>query len=74
MIGEPKIEAFSPDSYDFTEVSFEPDLSKFGMLKTGLDSDIVSLLQKRVYDLAGCTKNNVSVYLNGKKITKVKNF
>jgi len=44
------------------------------MKKGGLDSDIVSLLSKRVYDMAGCTKSSISVYLNGKKITAVKNF
>ena len=40
----------------------------------GLDSDTVSLFTKRVYDLAGVTPNSVGIYLNGKKITKVKNF
>ena len=39
-----------------------------------LDKDTVSLLSKRVYDLAGCTSTKVSVYLNGKKITKVSGF
>ena len=33
-----------------------------------------SLLMKRVYDLAGVTPATVGVYLNGKKITGVKNF
>ena len=71
-ICDPKIEDFSPDSYDFTEVSFEPDLKKFGMQT--LDKDIESLLVKRVYDLAGVTPASVGVYLNGKKIQRVKNF
>ena len=39
-----------------------------------LDSDTVALLSKRVYDLAGCTDDKVRVYLNGKKITKIKDF
>ena len=69
----PKIDDFSPDAYDFTEVSFEPDLKRFQM-QGGLDSDTVSLLTKRVYDLAGVTPSSVGVYLNGKKITGVKNF
>ncbi len=56
---------------DFTMVTFEPDLEKFGMNK--LDSDIVSLMQKRVIDLAGITNSSVSVYLNGKRI-QVKGF
>lgn len=61
-IGEPKIDSFSKDSFDYTEVTFEPDLKKFGMQK--LDKDIVDLLNKRVYDLAGCTPRNVNIYLN----------
>ena len=35
---------------------------------------MVSLLTKRVYDLAGVTPASVNIYLNGKKITGVKNF
>ena len=46
---EPKIDKFAGD--DYTEVVFYPDMSKFGM--SGLDSDIVSLMMKRVYDIAG---------------------
>ena len=37
----------------------------FGM--TNLDADIVALMTKRVYDVAGCNPS-VSVYLNGKKL------
>ena len=44
------------------------------MSASGLDKDTVSLLQKRVYDIAGVTPASVSVYLNGKKIQGVKNF
>lgn len=53
-------------SEEWTKITFKPDLEKFGMDK--LDSDILSLMKKRVYDLAGCTDKSVSVYLNGKKI------
>jgi DNA topoisomerase-2 len=38
-----------------------------------LDDDIVSLLVKRAYDIAGVTSSKVKVYLNGKQI-KVKDF
>jgi DNA topoisomerase-2 len=67
VINPPKIVEFSSDSYDFTEVVFEPDFSRFKM-KGGLDSDSVMLLSKRVYDLAGVTPASVGVYLNGKKL------
>lgn len=38
-----------------------------------LDEDIVSLMTKRVYDLAGVTPSQVKVKLNGKNI-EIKNF
>jgi DNA topoisomerase-2 len=72
VINPPKIEDFSADSSEFTEVSFEADLKQFGLDK--ITNDIESLLIKRVYDLAGCTPSTVGVYINGNKITSVKNF
>lgn len=56
---------------DFTKVSFKPDLKKFNM--THLDEDIVALMTKRVYDLAGVTDAKVKVKLNGRTIP-TKNF
>ena len=49
--------------FDFTKVSFKPDLAKFNM--QCLDDDIVALMTKRVYDLAGVTDSRVKVKLNG---------
>ncbi|XP_076013334.1 DNA topoisomerase 2-beta [Genypterus blacodes] len=60
---EPKIKFFDGD--DFTSVTFQPDLSKFKMEK--LDKDIVALLTRRAYDIAGSCKG-VKVTLNGKKL------
>ena len=56
---------------DYTCITFEPDLQKFKM--TNLDNDIVSLMIKRVYDMAGITNTKVNVYLNDKKL-EIKNF
>lgn len=50
---------------DFTRVTFYPDLSKFNMKE--LDRDIVALMTRRVYDIAGSTKG-VKVFLNGKRL------
>ena len=47
------------------QVSFKPDLAKFKM--THLDTDTVSLMTRRAYDIAGCTKG-VTVHLNGAKL------
>ena len=56
---------------DFTCITFYPDLARFKL--NNLDEDMVSLMTKRVYDLAGVTPASVSVRLNGKKID-IKNF
>ncbi|XP_042332431.1 LOW QUALITY PROTEIN: DNA topoisomerase 2-alpha [Sceloporus undulatus] len=66
--GEMKLKSF--DGEDFTCITFQPDLSKFKM--TTLDKDIVALMSRRAYDIAGATKD-VKVFLNGKKLP-VKGF
>lgn len=60
---DPKIKFFDGD--DFTCVTFQPDLSKFKMEK--LDKDIVALLTRRAYDVAGSCRG-IKVTLNGKKL------
>lgn len=55
---------------DYTSITFKPDLSKFGM--DHLDEGIVSLMKKRVYDLAGILPG-VKVFLNGERIP-IRNF
>lgn len=60
---EAKIKHFEGE--DFTCVTFQPDLAKFNMEK--LDKDIVALLTRRAYDVAGSCRG-VKVLLNGKKL------
>ena len=55
---------------EYTRVTFKPDLARFGMDR--IDEDTISLLKKRVYDLAGTTKD-VKVFLNDERI-KIKGF
>uniref|UniRef100_A0A8C5X8N0 DNA topoisomerase 2 n=1 Tax=Malurus cyaneus samueli TaxID=2593467 RepID=A0A8C5X8N0_9PASS len=66
--GEIKLKYFDGD--DYTCVTFQPDLSKFKM--TILDKDIVALMSRRAYDIAGSTKD-VKVFLNGQRLP-VKGF
>lgn len=61
---EPVIKS-NPKGESFTKITFSPDLERFGM--TCLDNDIVSLLKKRVHDIAGIN-SSLKVYLNGTKI------
>ena len=67
-VGKAKITKYNREGY--TKITFRPDLARFGM--TSIDDDTVSLLKKRVFDLAGTTKD-VRVYLNGERL-KVKGF
>eukprot|EP00026_Physarum_polycephalum_P000381 Phypoly_transcript_00381.p1 GENE.Phypoly_transcript_00381~~Phypoly_transcript_00381.p1 ORF type:complete len:1577 (+),score=426.38 Phypoly_transcript_00381:657-4733(+) len=50
---------------DYTKITFKPDLEKFKM--THLDEDIVALMTKRVYDVAGCN-TGIKVSLNGTRL------
>lgn len=59
------------DGEDFTRITFEPDFKKFKMSE--MDDDIISLMKKRVYDVAGTTPERINVYLNDKKI-KISKF
>ena len=55
---------------EYTRVTFKPDLKRFGM--ESIDEDTISLLKKRVYDLAGTVKD-VKVFLNDERL-KIKSF
>ena len=51
----------------YTIISFIPDLKRFGIQK--LTDDMIRLIERRTYDIAACTDNNVSVYFNDNLIT-----
>lgn len=70
-VNPPEIKDISGKIEPYTKITFKPDLKRFGIGK--LTDDIVSLLEKRVYDLAACTHNGVNVYLNDKLI-KINSF
>ncbi|KAI8823024.1 DNA topoisomerase, partial [Fimicolochytrium jonesii] len=65
---KPKITAAA--KHDYTKITFKPDLKKFGLKE--LDDDIIAVLTKRVYDIAGVLPG-VKVTLNKERI-KIKNF
>jgi DNA topoisomerase II len=56
----------------YTKISFRPDYARFGMPE-GLSPDIVSLLKKRVYDVAAVTDKTLKVKYNS-QLVPVKNF
>ena len=56
--GEPKItDCKATDNW--TCITFKPDLAKFGM--ESLDDDIVALMRRRVYDMAGILGKGMKV-------------
>jgi len=56
----------SGDLKPYTLIEFSPDLKRFDIDK--IDEGTLSLMKKRVFDIAACTDNSVSVYLNDTKI------
>uniref|UniRef100_A0A6C0IF03 DNA topoisomerase (ATP-hydrolyzing) n=1 Tax=viral metagenome TaxID=1070528 RepID=A0A6C0IF03_9ZZZZ len=55
----------------YTKIIFKPDYKRLGI--DGLTSDMISLLKKRVYDVAAVTDKNLKVKYNSNLIP-VKNF
>jgi DNA topoisomerase-2 len=55
----------------YTKITFKPDYERLGI--TNLTPDIISLLKKRVYDIAAVTDKNIKVKYNG-TLVPVKNF
>ena len=70
VIGKPQIRD-NPKGKEYTKISFLPDFARFGM--DALEADTVSLLAKRVYDMAGVSDRSLRVKLNGERI-KVSSF
>lgn len=76
QIGTPVVTkvAASVASKPYTKISFRPDYARMGI--TGLTADMLSLLQKRVYDIAAVSDHSVKkikVSLNG-AVIPVRNF
>ncbi|KAH0787675.1 DNA topoisomerase 2 [Histomonas meleagridis] len=63
-IGKPKIKKLSGNPKTSTLIKFYPDVSLFHMDR--LDDDIISLLTRRVWDMAGVLKG-CAVYLNNSR-------
>lgn len=55
----------------YTSVSFEPDYKRLGL--DGLTESMISLFQRRVYDIAGVTSKDVKVKYNN-ELVPVKDF
>uniref|UniRef100_A0A6C0DAA2 DNA topoisomerase (ATP-hydrolyzing) n=1 Tax=viral metagenome TaxID=1070528 RepID=A0A6C0DAA2_9ZZZZ len=69
VIGKPVITKCKSKPY--TKITFKPDYARLGI--SGLSSDMISLLKKRVYDIAAITDKSIKVKYNS-QIIPVKNF
>lgn len=70
--GKPKVTDNKRSEKEYTLIEFKPDLARFSMADRGFDDDILALLHKRVWDMAGILKK-VKVYLDG-KLLRCKDF
>lgn len=52
-------------SQHYTRITYKPDLKRFGM--ECIDNDSYKIIEKRVYEIAGCNAN-LTIYFNGKRI------
>jgi DNA topoisomerase II len=67
QMSEPIIEDY--EGKGFTKITFTPDFKLFGV--SNLPTDMINLLKRRVYDMAGLLR--IGVYLNN-KIIRVADF
>jgi len=68
-IGKPSITKCKVKPY--TKITFKPDYSRLGI--SGLTPDLISLLKKRVYDVAAVTDKTLKVKYNS-ELVPIKNF
>jgi DNA topoisomerase-2 len=64
VVGKPKITKSTKDA--FISTTFFPDFPRFGMQQ--FDSDIISLMTRRVYDISASLGKTVKIFLNGKRL------
>ena len=56
----------SNSSKPYTKISYIPDYVRFK--QTGMTEDMYNIMEKRAYDLAACTGNNVNIFFNNSKL------
>ena len=69
VINKPKITDY--DGKPYTKITWTSDFPRFDI--TNFSKDMIELMIRRVYDIAGITDKSVSLYLNKKKLS-VKSF
>ena len=59
---EPRITKLPPGGENFTQISFRPDIERFGLSE--VSEDMLRVLMMRAWDVAGCNHGRLEVYLN----------
>tara|TARA_Y100000590_G_scaffold411507_1_gene505627 strand:- start:1127 stop:4474 length:3348 start_codon:yes stop_codon:yes gene_type:complete len=59
-VDDPIIEKYKGQPY--TKISWQTDFNRFGI--NGFSKDMIYLMKRRIYDIAGVTDNSVTVYYN----------
>ena len=74
VIGEPVITTVGSKDKEYTRVSFLPDFKRFGL--SGWSSDMVSIFQRRAYEISACCGSKLKVSFNNQPIpvNRFKNF
>ena len=63
----PSIEPAPPGAHDYTRVTFEPDLARFGRMRSLRDTALLAVLRRRAHDAAACAPR-VQVLWNGEPV------
>jgi len=66
---KPKITKYTSKPY--TKITWIADFQRFGI--TEYSQDMISFMERRIYDIGGITDKKISVYLNNEKL-KIKGF
>ena len=61
---KPKLTSYKSKPY--TKITYKPEYSRFK--SEGLTQDMMTIMEKRAYDIAAYTDTGLNVYFNGKKI------
>ncbi len=70
-IGTPSITKSKVKPY--TKITFRPDYARLGLMPERLSTDMMALLERRIYDIAAITEKNITVKYNGATVP-IKSF
>lgn len=73
VIDPPVIQTLKKPKKDYTKITFYPDFDRFKIPEKKITEETLKVLERRTYDIAAYTNENVKVYLNDSNLN-VRNF